>query len=110
MLFDSLFSVFFQQVLGVLDELESLKPEVDRQVGGLNKAHSRTEDFQQNDIGKNQNGSRGSFQLPDLNNNVPFRSDSNQVISATVMFIQIDIIWCLLICFIPLMLLFYCSH
>ncbi|CAI9267818.1 unnamed protein product [Lactuca saligna] len=74
-----------KQVLGVLDELESLKPEVDRQVGGLNKAHSRTEDYQQNDIGKNQNGSRGSFQLPDLNNNVPFRSDSNQSLKKPIL-------------------------
>ncbi|KAI3737998.1 hypothetical protein L2E82_28016 [Cichorium intybus] len=61
-----------KQVLVVLDELESLKPEVDRQVGGLNKAYSRTEDHQQNGIKKNLNG-------PAVNNSVSFVSDSNQL-------------------------------
>lgn len=72
-----------KQVLGVLDELESLKPEVDRQVGGFNRAHSKTEDYQQNGNGKIQNGP--SFQLPAVNNNVSFVSDSNQSLNMPIL-------------------------
>lgn len=72
---------FSQQLLVVVNELESLKEEVYRQVDRLNKSHTRSQEYQPNGLeGTPHRSGASSFQLPAVNNSVSFGSDNKQVI------------------------------
>ncbi|XP_071692143.1 AMSH-like ubiquitin thioesterase 3 [Rutidosis leptorrhynchoides] len=61
-----------KQLLAVIDELESLKAEVDRQIDVLNKGHTRSEVYQPNGL------EESSLQPSTVNNNVSFGPGYNQ--------------------------------
>ncbi|XP_024995482.1 AMSH-like ubiquitin thioesterase 3 [Cynara cardunculus var. scolymus] len=69
-----------KQLLVVMDELESLKDEVGRQVDGLNKGHTRNEESQPNGLGETLPHRSGEsyFQVPAVNNRVPSGFDNKQ--------------------------------
>ncbi|GJV81438.1 putative reverse transcriptase domain-containing protein [Tanacetum coccineum] len=67
-----------KQLLVVMDELESLKAEVDRQVDYINKGQTRIEEYQPNGRGTAHRSRESSFHLPGVNNRVSFGSDNKQ--------------------------------
>nr|XP_043608481.1 AMSH-like ubiquitin thioesterase 3 [Erigeron canadensis] len=69
-----------KQLRVVIEELESLKSEVDRHVDGLNKCHTSSEEYQTNGHGGTAHRSGdSSFQLPPVNNTLSFSPDDKQL-------------------------------
>ncbi|GKA75532.1 hypothetical protein Tco_0781910, partial [Tanacetum coccineum] len=67
------------QLLVVMDELESLKAEVDHQVEDINKGQTRIEEYEPNGRGTAHGSGESSFHLPGVNNRVSFGSDNKQM-------------------------------
>nr|XP_043616323.1 AMSH-like ubiquitin thioesterase 2 [Erigeron canadensis] len=69
-------TAFKKQLRVVIEELESLKPEVDRSADDSNKCHARTDECQTNGHGGTTHKSvDSSFQLPPVNNSLSFVPD-----------------------------------